>query len=270
MEPAICIEMLWPGLRPEEKLAAVAAHGFRCAEFWSHADKDVHAIAQASLATGVRIVNFSGQRKGDLVDDSTHDLVLRDIAASVPVAYLLGSRDLLDLTIELGEGGRVLHPCPHIPGERKRANVVAGLDRVMRSVPDDLGIVLEPLNTVLDHPGYYLSDIAAAAGIVREVGHPRLRLLCDFYHLALMGADPVAVAGDYADLTGHVHIADYPGRHEPGSGTGPWAAVLARLHESGYRGRVGFEFSPGADPDAALESIARLWKDVFGSAGATV
>ena len=264
MKPAICIEMLYPEASPEQKLQRIAKQGFKFVEFWSHKDKDIDALEAAAADCGVRIVNFSGQRAGDLIDASTHAVVLREIEESVAVAHRLGSGILMVLSNELGEQGRVIHNCAQLSAEAKHENLVAGLAALMRKIPADIGVVLEPLNTVVDHPGYYLSDMDEAIRVIREVNHPRLKILCDFYHLALMGEKPLELTRRYARDMGHIHIADYPGRHEPGTGLGPWKEVLKELHDCGYSGFVGFEFSPSADSDAALEAVRRLWTETVG------
>jgi hydroxypyruvate isomerase len=126
-----------------------------------------------------------------------------------------------------------------------------------------MGIALEPLNTVLDHPGNYLTSTRKAEELIGQVGDPRLKILCDFYHMALMGEDPPETARQYASSIGYVHIADYPGRHEPGTGKGAWAATLRELRDHGYNGYVGFEFAPSGDSDVALEAVAGLWREAL-------
>ena len=264
MKPAICIEMLYPGLSPEEKIRRVADLGFDNIEFWSWRDKNLEAIRQLKQDYNLQIVNFSGQRTGDLIDAQTHHTVLRELQESIGAAGVLDTRTLMVLSNELGEGGKVLHPCPHIPDSEKHKNVVAGLKAIMQRVPDGMTIVLEPLNTVLDHQGYYLASMEDAIAIIDEVGNSRLRILCDFYHLALMGEDPIKTVRQCAHYIGHIHIADYPGRHEPGTGVGPWNDVLIELQKQGYTGYVGFEFSPSGDTDASLKAVWALWREVFG------
>lgn len=260
--------MLYPGFSPEEKIRRIARHGFRAVEFWGHKDKDLDAIRRVCAETGMTIANFSGNRAGDLIDASTHDRVLREIAETVSVARRLGTRILMVLSNELGEGGKVLHACAHLRGEVKHENLVTGLKKLMATVPSDIAIVLEPLNTALDHPGNYLAGMKESEEIIGEVGDPRLKILCDFYHMALMGEHPAETAGRYARYIGHVHIADYPGRHEPGTGRGPWKETLRELRDRGYAGYVGFEFSPSGDSDAALGAVAKLWRQALGSEAA--
>ncbi len=83
----------------------------------------------------------------------------------------------------------------------------------------------------------------------------------------MMGEDPIEIARRYAQVIGHVHIADYPGRHEPGTGRGNWIDVLAELVHQGYRGDIGFEFSPISDSDTALRAVREVWTQAFGSGG---
>jgi len=266
MKPAICVEMLYPGLSAPEKIRRIADHGFRYVEFWGHGDKDIDAILSACAGTGSRVVNFSANRKGSLVDSSTHDGIVREIRASLEVAKKLGTKTLMVLSNELGEGGRVMDDFAAMPDAKKRANTVAGLKKIAAALPEDFSIVLEPLNTVLDHVGNFLAGTSQAAEILAEADDPRMGLLCDFYHMALMGEDPAATARQWARKIGHVHIADYPGRHEPGTGKGRWAETLLALRDGGFDGYAGFEFSPAVDSDQALEAVGRLWSGALGAA----
>ena len=266
MKPAICIEMLYPGLSAQEKIRRIAKHGFRYVEFWGHGDKDIEAIQSACAETSSKVVNFSANRKGSLVDPSTHVDIVGEILQSLEVAKKLGTKTLMVLSNELGEGGRVMDDFARIPDPIKRANTVAGLKMIAAMLPHGFSIVLEPLNTVLDHVGNFLAGTPQGAEILAEVDDPRMGLLCDFYHMALMGEDPAATARTWASKIRHVHIADYPGRHEPGTGKGRWAETLLALRDSGFDGYAGFEFSPSGDSDQALEAVGRLWSGALGAA----
>jgi hydroxypyruvate isomerase len=265
MKPAICIEMLYPGLPAEEKIRKVAKHGFSFVEFWGHKDKDLEAVARACADTGVKVVNFSAHRRGDLIDRTTHGLILADFEESLKAANTLDVSTLMVLSNELGEGGRVVRRLDHLKDEEKETNSIAGLKTLMAMAPRNMTIVLEPLNTRIDHAGNYLASTSLARDILGEVGDARLKILCDFYHMGVMGEFPPDTARKYASHIGHVHIADYPGRHEPGTGRGPWKETLRELRDSGYEGYVGFEFSPSGDSGAALEMIKKLWKSAVES-----
>ena len=120
-------------------------------------------------------------------------------------------------------------------------------------VAADAGLVLllEPLNTRLDHPGYFLDSTSEGLDIVEEVDSPAVRLLYDLYHATMMGetAGPLDGRGH---LIGHLHVADAPGRHEPGTGSIDWPARLRDVERSGYRGMVGLEYRPARGTQEGL------------------
>ena len=262
MEPVICFEMLYPGLDPVRKIKNIAEIGFRNVEFWGSGDKDIPAIASACGEHEVRIVNFSGHRRGSLVSVETHELLFSDLIEAVSAARKLNCPVLMLLTNELGEGGRVKESYAHIPPVDRYDNVRRGLEEALRRTPNDINLVLEPLNTRIDHPGYFLEDMKTAASLVSEIGQARLKILADLYHLGVMGVDLEAQISEYIRQVGYIHIADFPGRHEPGTGSADWPALLKLLKEIGYGGWIGFEYSPLNDSDESLRKILSLWERV--------
>ena len=93
----------------------------------------------------------------------------------------------------------------------------------------------------------------------------RVSVLADLYHLEMMGERWQDVISRHGSSIGYVHIADVPGRHEPGTGTVDWKAVLVALQAAGYDGTVGFEYAPSDDSDRSLDRVAELWKDALGT-----
>ncbi len=260
MTPVICFEMLFDGHSAQEKIRRVAEAGFSSVEFWGWRDKDVPALREVCLRLGVEVANFSGHRVGSPVAEATHEAFLRDLREAVGTARQLGCKRLMILSNELGEGGRVVDPFSGIPAQRKFDNLVAAVRKALKDLPEDFTLLLEPLNTTVDHPGYYLTDMETAARAVRQVGDGRFKVLCDLYHLGVMGADLSKLLDSSIEVIGYFHIADFPGRHEPGTGQGDWPALLRRIRRLGYTGCLGFEYSPEADSAASLARIRRLWE----------
>ena len=79
--------------------------------------------------------------------------------------------------------------------------------------------------------------------IVDEVARPEIRLLYDIYHAAVMGEE-IEVLKGRLDRVVHVHLADTPGRGEPGSGRMDYADRLEWLEKQGYTGLIGLEYKP--------------------------
>ncbi len=262
MKASICIDAVLPGLEPAEQIARVAAAGFDAVEFWSWRNRDLDALVSACDRHGVRVVSFTGHHEGDPIAAAAHPLFIASVAETVPVARKLDCRALLLLSNVLGPGGRPVNTHDDLSDEAKAANLVAALKRVLEETPEDIHFNLEPLNTRIDHPGYWLSDMRTGARLIREVGDPRLKLVCDLYHQCVMGDDLVAIVAEHLPHIGHFHLADVPGRHEPGTGAVDWLPVLRRIKRGGYRGYVGFELFPAGSADVALAAIQKLWGSI--------
>jgi hydroxypyruvate isomerase len=89
--------------------------------------------------------------------------------------------------------------------------------------------------------------------MIDRVDHPSVALPYDIYHSGMMGERPESVLARHGDMIGHAHVADLPGRHEPGSGGIDWRSHIGALAASGYAGTVGLEYWPTA---ASLDSLA--------------
>ena len=83
------------------------------------------------------------------------------------------------------------------------------------------------------------------------MGSPRIRLLFDIYHMQVMEGNLISTLTSNLDAIGHVHVADVPGRHEPGTGEINYARIFKALQEAGYQGYVGLEYAPTVPSEQA-------------------
>ena len=263
MNPVICIEMLHPDIKPEERIKKIKQAGFFWIEFWDWKDKNIELLESRCYQFNVNVANFSGQRQGSLIASDTHQKVFTDLKDAIKVAKKLNCPYLMLLTDELGEGGIVKQNFSEISPKEKYDNILFGLEKIIKLTPDSITLVLEILNTKIDHPGYYLDNMETAVKIVREINHPRLKILADLYHLGVMEHDIKQIIKKYLSEIGYIHIADIPGRHEPGTGSVDWYSILKIIKEKGYHGFVGFEYSPANDSDESLIKIKNLWQYIF-------
>lgn len=249
-----CLELLF---KPESddfirRFYLAAEAGLSAVEFWGWRAKDIVGIERALSETGLRLSAFLSEPTGRIVDASTHSTFIEGLKESLQLANRLGAKGLIvlsgDATASLGRT------------EQHRA-VVAALRRAA-PLAEDAGVtlLLEPLNTRVDHAGYYLDTTQEGLEIVDEVGSPNVRLLYDMYHSVTMGEKPSeALMGNITKI-GHVHIADVPGRHEPGTGEIDFERELGWLKLQGYDGAVGLEYKPlrpTAETIRALSAFAK-------------
>lgn len=124
-------------------------------------------------------------------------------------------------------------------------------------------LLIEPINSTIDMPGYWLNSVEKALGLLAEIGHPSVRLQLDLYHAAVIGEDLPHLLRDHRDKIAHLQVADFPGRHEPGTGTVPYSGLFAQLEATGYSGWLGCEYRPQASSTEGL-SWALPWLQVAG------
>ncbi len=257
---SLCIEMIFPELEAAERLEKVAAAGFKAVEFWDWKNKNLSEVAARCAKLGLRISNMSGQRAGgSLLDENEFGAYSNEVISSIGAAKRLSCPNLMLLTNPLGPDGTVLNSYPDVPVWQKTKNCVRALSQLaLLGEKQDVRLLLEPLNTLLDHPGYWLDDADLAFEIIQGVNHPNVRLLYDIYHMRAMGRDLLRDIQTNLNLIGYFHAADFPGRHEPGTGTIDFSSIFRLLRSLGYNGEIGFEFSPAASSDEALEHISDL------------
>ena len=113
-------------------------------------------------------------------------------------------------------------------------------------------VMIEPINTRVDVPGYLLDSTQLAVECIRAANRPNIKLQYDVYHMQIMEGDLMRSIERLLPWIGHIQIADNPGRHEPGTGEIAFERLLRRIDALGYDGWVGCEYSPAGDTAAGL------------------
>lgn len=258
-QKSACIEPMYGELPFLERFRAAKADGFDFVEFWSWADKDLDAVRTAAEDAGIGISGFNGDAELSLIDPAQKRDYLDFLKRSVDAARRVGARSLTIHSNGLGEGGVVLNSYPELSDTVKLCAMFDTL-RECAKIAEDSGVQmnLEPLNVTTDHVGNYLRTTRMAAELTRMVACPKLKVLFDVYHTQLNEGSLCDNIRAYGDQFGHIHIADAPGRHEPGTGEINWPNVLKCLEETGYTGLVGFELIPARTTAEAVRSIQAL------------
>lgn len=239
------------GERLEDRIAAAAAAGFAKVEMFTTGNRDVPSLAKALADYGAELVSVVADPRTRLIEPETH-ATFRDIfRKAAEDALALGCRKV------------VIASGPGVPWMKRAVQLQIVGDAVASAVPiaDELDVtmILEAVNTRVDHPGVLFGMTQDSLAVARQVDSPRVRLLYDMYHSIVEGEEPAEVLPPIIDLVDHVQIADAPGRGEPGSGTIDWPARLRLLEELGYTGLVGVECQPTREPTAdALAYIRSL------------
>jgi hydroxypyruvate isomerase len=248
MRFSACIEMLFvpETADPGERIGMAKAAGLDAVEFWLWSNKDLDAVERALRETGLTLAGIVAEPFAELTRETDHDRFLRGLEQSRDVAMRLGAKVLICQSGPLLAGvERAPQHAALIVAMQRSAEVLAG---------SGVRLGLEPLNTLVDHPGYYLESTAEGLDICDAVGRPEIGITYDLYHSMVMGEEPETVLAGRMGHVAHVHIADHPGRNQPGSGGLPIREKLGWLEGQGYDGFVGLEFRPtGMTADALTE-----------------
>jgi hydroxypyruvate isomerase len=126
------------------------------------------------------------------------------------------------------------------------------------AVADGIDILIEPINTRVDIPGYLLDRTDLALALLARADRPNIKLQFDIYHMQIMEGDLARSIERLLPHIGHVQLADNPGRNEPGTGEIHYDWLLRRIDDLGYTGWIGCEYKPLGSTVAGLSWASRF------------
>jgi hydroxypyruvate isomerase len=260
MKLSLCLEMLFTDRPFIERLAVASRLGYRAIEFWDWRDKDLPALADAAAHLGLSVAAISGNRQHALTDPDARAELIEEMDQAFAAAGQLNCRRIMMLSDVLSDDGSAAATPPR-PAEEKIESMVESLRALAgRAEKESVTLLLEPLNTALDHRGCFLNTSALGVEIIRRVNSPQVKLLYDIYHMSMMREDILTEIDKNLEWIGYFHVADVPGRHQPGTGKIDYQAVNALLRRANYEGFIGMEFS-ALGPD---EQAAKAPLEIFG------
>lgn len=225
-----------------ERFAAAAAAGFHAVEFQFPYDFEIGEL-KARIRRYQLEVDLFNLPAGDLAAGERGVAVIparkeefrRGVHRALRYAAALGTRKvncLLGLRDD-GIGYETQYRCA-IENLRWAA---------ARAAEAGLCLLVEQLNPI-ESPRFFLDGLPLAERILVDVGSVDLRLQFDVYHVQRTQGNVVDSLRRLIDKVGHVQIADFPGRGEPGTGELNYQYILTELDRLGYSGRVGLEYRP--------------------------
>lgn len=264
MKEAIVIETMFPEVPFEERFAKIRQAGYRYAELWNLNGRDPQAVRRLADENGVEIIGLSGDisgRPGDpgMADASRCDDYIALVKECMELAKILGAKYLHMHSNGFDEAGNTL-TYPELTDAQKRATMVKNLKTLVPLLEKEgLICVMEPCNSLIDSPGYFLDHTQQGAQIIREVGAPCVRLIYDVYHAQVMEGNLINTIRSILDVLEYVHFSDCPGRHEPGTGEINFKSIVRTLQEVGFNGPLAYEVHPLTTSEDAVRAIKELY-----------
>lgn len=252
--------MLWTvdkKLPFERRMEMVAEAGYSAIElvdeFKGWSDADFRRVNARKRELKLTFDATAGVWKG-IADPGGIDAFVADLTAFVPTAQKLECSNIIVLSGNLVEG--TTHEQQH---QACVESLKRGADIAEKN---GLRLLLENIDQE-ENPKYFLTSVAEGFGIVREVNHPRVKFLYDFYHEQISEGNLIKKLEENIHQVGLVHIADVPGRHEPGTGEIAYASIYRKLAQLHYSDYVAMEFEPTGN---VVETLRKARTDAIDAA----
>ncbi|MEW5980333.1 MAG: TIM barrel protein [Acidobacteriota bacterium] len=245
--------MLWTVFRNlpfEERIEKVASAGYRAVElgdeFSGWSKEDFRRMNSKRRSLEMTFNTITGSERS-LVDPSEREAFLADIRNSLKIAERLECPTMIVLSGNTISG---------MTREAQHESIVEGLKWAAKVVEGKgVTVLLENID-LEENPNYFLWSVLEGLQIIGEVNHPQIKFLYDFFHAQISGGNLIANLQKGIAHVGGVHIADVPGRHEPGTGEINYSSIYKKLAELRFAGYVAMEYLPTLEPVKSLR-IAR-------------
>ncbi len=225
----------------EENLDRVALAGYHhvelVGEFKKWSEDDYRRILARMQTLKISVDATSGVGPG-FADPSGGDAFLTALKDLIPAAKRLECKQIILLSGKRIEGA---------PAGSQHTASIEALKRAA-DVLSSAGLVavIEPIDRI-ENPTIYLDGVTEAFEIAKAVGSPNVRVLYDVYHEQREFGNLIEKFEAHIDQVGLIHIADVPGRHEPGTGEINYLNIYRKLAQLSYKGTIAMEFYPTGD-----------------------
>jgi hydroxypyruvate isomerase len=248
-----------------EQIAYAADQGFTAWEDNEAASRPVaeqiamaRALQQRGMTMGVFVAGMPkwGEMRPLLGgnDNADREGFLADIRSSVDVAKRLNAKWM---TVVPGFLDRKL------PLEIQTGRVIDTMRRAAEIVePHGLVMVMEPLNTLTDHPGVFLQTIPQGFAVAKGVASPAVKVLADLYHEQIQAGNLIKSLDTCWDEIAYIQFGDNPGRKEPGTGEINYRNIVRWLRARTFAGVIGMEHGNSVEGRAGEERLVAAYREI--------
>lgn len=232
-----CIDMMFSEFDFYDRIGEVKKYGIDTIEFWKWTNKDVDKVKRLLDGNKMNLSIFNIDSTDEklsydlsrgILNSGRADEFLSALSESIPVYKKLNASAMIVL---IGENA------PYC-----EENVLKCLNAAKPICEkENVTLIIEPLNDI-DRQGYSMPYAKPVFKLLKKVNSPNIKMLYDIYHQNMMGDFSMEDIRENTDLIGHFHVADAPGRHEPGTGNVDYIKILKEISELPYDGYIGLEY----------------------------
>ena len=249
MKLSVCLNSVTGKMEKTEAMRLAKSIGYSAVEFWEGTGFPIGEYKRTLEEEGLTLACMGFAT--NLVDPAGRPAFLENVKVSLANAKTLGAKGFIATTgQELPGVSREAQRQSIVDGLKEAAGLMAGSGKFM---------VLEPLNVLVDHRGYYLYSSREAFQIIREVNCPEIKVLFDIYHQQISEGNLIRNITENIDLIGHFHVAGNPGRGEPYKGEINYGDIFLAADQAGYTGYAGLEYWPAGDMEESLRRCLEIY-----------
>ncbi|MBR0277496.1 MAG: TIM barrel protein [Clostridia bacterium] len=233
MKVSVCIDMMFSYCDFYERIEEVKKCGINTIEFWKWSNKDINKIVESKMDVSIFNMDCKDEKLSydlsrGIINAGKKDEFISALKESIPVYKKLSAKAMIVLI-----------------GENAEFNAVNVYDCLNAAKPilekEDVNLIVEPLNSI-DRVGYSMPYATPVFEVLKRLDTPHIKMLYDIYHQNMMGDFSIEEIRENIKYIGHFHVADAPGRHEPGTGNVDYVSIIKEINKMDYNGYIGLEY----------------------------
>ena len=218
----------------DDLCAAVKDIGFSAIDLV--APKDWPTLQKHGIYSSMCYTAGKNDLYNGLNNTANHAVLIKEYLETIPVMAKAGYKNLICFS-----GTR-----SGMDDETGMKNCQIALEKILPfAEKNNVIMVMELLNSKIDHKDYMCNHVEWGAELCKRVGSENFKLLFDIYHMQIQEGDIIRNITDYHQYIAHFHTGGIPGRHEINNTQELYyPAVMKAIVATGYKGYVAQEFVP--------------------------
>ena len=249
MKFSVAVPCFFGGLDFCEAIKKCAALGYDTVETYDWKRLNLARVKSTLDESGVSLISMC-TTDFRMNEPTYRDAWLEGLKESCKAARMLGVRKLIS---QVGQD----------TGRERAYQHEAIVDtlRAAKPILEEYGVtvMIEPLNLLVNHPGYYLSCAREAFDIIKEAENPFAKVVYDIYHQQVTEGNIIPTVRENLEHIAHLHAAAHPGRIDLWLGENDYKFIFGAIDAAGYEGHCGLEYRPTVKPEERLLKIRELY-----------
>lgn len=249
MKISVCIDMMFGFVDFYEKFEEVKKCGIDTVEFWKWSNKDIDKILSKNMDVSIFNLDSTDEALSydlsrGIINAGRVDDFMKALKESTPIYKKLSAKAMIVL---IGENA------PY-----SEENCLKCLSEAIPYLEEnDINLIIEPLNDI-DRKNYSMPYASPVFSLIKKLNSKKVKMLYDIYHQNMMNDFNIEEIKENIEYIGHFHVADAPGRHEPGTAEVDYVDIISTINALNYDGYIGLEYRATKPDNETLDFLKEI------------